>query len=126
MRTELWPRLGIQVDGLQGLGEAGGGRGGTTRPSWPDTAPVLAQSDHAKAYINPEFRKATDDYTFESGLSCHAPEYVDTVEFLVHGLPRRSSRYWSIVEKPGSAIRQLRRGSLRSPPQRTKTGGGGI
>jgi hypothetical protein len=33
-----------------------------------------AQSDHAKAYINAEFRQATDDYAFESCLSCHAPE----------------------------------------------------
>jgi len=33
-----------------------------------------AQSDHAKAYVNPEFRRATDDYAFESCLSCHAPE----------------------------------------------------
>lgn len=33
-----------------------------------------AQSDHARAYVNPEFRQATDDYTFESCLSCHAPE----------------------------------------------------
>ncbi len=33
-----------------------------------------AQSDHAKAYVNPEFRQATDDYAFESCLSCHAPE----------------------------------------------------
>ena len=33
-----------------------------------------AQSDHTKAYVNPEFRRATNDYTFESCLSCHAPE----------------------------------------------------
>ena len=33
-----------------------------------------AQSDHAKAYVNREFRQATDDYAFESCLSCHAPE----------------------------------------------------
>jgi hypothetical protein len=33
-----------------------------------------AQSDHAKAYVNPEFRRATNDYAFESCLSCHAPE----------------------------------------------------
>jgi hypothetical protein len=33
-----------------------------------------AQSDHAKAYTNPEFRQATDDYAFESCVSCHAPE----------------------------------------------------
>ncbi len=32
------------------------------------------QSDHAKAYVNREFRQATDDYAFESCLSCHAPE----------------------------------------------------
>ena len=33
-----------------------------------------ARSDHARAYINPEFRQATNDYAFESCLSCHAPE----------------------------------------------------
>ena len=32
------------------------------------------QSDHARAYVNREFRQATDDYAFESCLSCHAPE----------------------------------------------------
>jgi len=31
-------------------------------------------SDHAHAYTNPHFRAATDDYKFESCLSCHAPE----------------------------------------------------
>lgn len=31
------------------------------------------QSDHAIAYKNPHFREATDDYSFEECLSCHAP-----------------------------------------------------
>lgn len=30
-------------------------------------------SDHAAAYANPHFRKATNDYAFEDCLSCHAP-----------------------------------------------------
>jgi len=33
-----------------------------------------SQSDHAHAYTNPHFQAATDDYRFESCLSCHAPE----------------------------------------------------
>lgn len=33
-----------------------------------------SQSDHAKAYVNPYFRKATNDYTFESCIGCHAPQ----------------------------------------------------
>ena len=33
-----------------------------------------SESDHAHAYTNPHFRAATDDYRFESCLSCHAPE----------------------------------------------------
>jgi hypothetical protein len=33
-----------------------------------------SQSDHAKAYVNPNFRKATSDYAFESCIGCHAPE----------------------------------------------------
>ncbi|MGR3310118.1 MAG: multiheme c-type cytochrome [Candidatus Brocadiales bacterium] len=32
------------------------------------------QSDHASAYTNPNFRQATDDYSFEDCLNCHAPE----------------------------------------------------
>jgi hypothetical protein len=33
-----------------------------------------SQSDHARAYTDPHFRAATDDYRFENCLSCHAPE----------------------------------------------------
>jgi len=33
-----------------------------------------SQSDHAKAYTNPYFRKATNNYTFESCIGCHAPQ----------------------------------------------------
>lgn len=33
-----------------------------------------SQSDHAAAYINPHYRQATDDYTFEDCLSCHVPQ----------------------------------------------------
>jgi hypothetical protein len=32
------------------------------------------QSDHAKAYVNPHFRKATGDYAFENCIGCHAPK----------------------------------------------------
>jgi hypothetical protein len=31
-------------------------------------------SDHAMAYTNPHFKKATNDYSFEDCLSCHAPQ----------------------------------------------------
>jgi hypothetical protein len=37
-----------------------------------------SESDHAHAYTNPHFRSATNDYSFESCLSCHAPEPVRT------------------------------------------------
>ncbi|RPJ38621.1 MAG: hypothetical protein EHM35_04100 [Planctomycetaceae bacterium] len=33
-----------------------------------------SESDHAHACTNPHFRAATDDYRFQSCLSCHAPE----------------------------------------------------
>jgi hypothetical protein len=33
-----------------------------------------SESDHAHAYTNPHFRAATNDYSFESCLGCHAPE----------------------------------------------------
>lgn len=33
-----------------------------------------AHSDHATAYTNPHFQKATNDYQFEDCLSCHAPQ----------------------------------------------------
>jgi hypothetical protein len=33
-----------------------------------------SQSDHANAYVNPYFRKATGDYAFERCIGCHAPE----------------------------------------------------
>jgi hypothetical protein len=33
-----------------------------------------ANSDHAKAFTNPHFRRSTNNYTFEKCLSCHAPE----------------------------------------------------
>lgn len=33
-----------------------------------------AVSDHASAYTNPHYRRATDDYTFNRCLSCHVPE----------------------------------------------------
>ena len=31
-------------------------------------------SDHAKAYTNPHFRQATNNYSFEDCLTCHAPQ----------------------------------------------------
>jgi hypothetical protein len=33
-----------------------------------------SQSDHARAYTNPHFCAATNDYSFENCLGCHAPE----------------------------------------------------
>jgi len=33
-----------------------------------------SQSDHAKAFVNPHFREATNNYAFEDCLGCHAPE----------------------------------------------------
>lgn len=33
-----------------------------------------ANSDHAKAYTNPHFRRATNNYSFKDCLSCHAPQ----------------------------------------------------
>lgn len=33
-----------------------------------------SQSDHARAFVNPNFRRATDDHAFEDCLGCHAPE----------------------------------------------------
>ncbi len=33
-----------------------------------------SESDHAHAYTNTHFRSATDDYSFEDCLNCHAPE----------------------------------------------------
>ncbi len=33
-----------------------------------------SESDHARAYTNPHFRSATNDYSFEHCLGCHAPE----------------------------------------------------
>ena len=33
-----------------------------------------AKSDHAKAFVNPRFRDATNNYAFENCISCHAPE----------------------------------------------------
>lgn len=39
-----------------------------------------SQSDHAKAFVNPHFRKATNDYAFESCIGCHAPKPGSTGE----------------------------------------------
>lgn len=33
-----------------------------------------SQSDHAKAFVNPHFRRATGDYAFENCIGCHAPK----------------------------------------------------
>jgi hypothetical protein len=33
-----------------------------------------SRSDHAKAFVNPSFRDATDDYAFEECIGCHAPK----------------------------------------------------
>ncbi len=33
-----------------------------------------SKSDHAKAFVNPHFRDATSDYSFENCMGCHAPE----------------------------------------------------
>jgi hypothetical protein len=32
-----------------------------------------SKSDHANAFVNPHFRKATGDYAFENCMGCHAP-----------------------------------------------------
>jgi hypothetical protein len=33
-----------------------------------------SKSDHANAFVNPHFRKATGDYAFENCMGCHAPK----------------------------------------------------
>ncbi|MEN6578040.1 MAG: multiheme c-type cytochrome [Phycisphaerales bacterium] len=39
-----------------------------------------SESDHAYAYTNPHFRSATNNYSFEDCLDCHAPEPMLTAD----------------------------------------------